>query len=366
MSSISIKISKSSRQVFLNPHFWGISGLIILLSAFYYLVQLNWIAVFEYFPWLRVVMIWEYTNKLNGILLYIPFIYASIIFWWRGALLTWLISLIILAAHLTAFTPNGSALFFNIAILSLPMIVVCFISLELNWREKERKFTSDREKERQVYLSQVFRTQEEERTRVAQELHDDPIQRLSALAIDAEVLTSQETVKNSPDIRGAVNSFRESVISISQDLRRISLDLRPDLIDDLGLIPSLRWLLDRFRQGSDIAAQLNVEGENRNPIPKKISDNLFRIVQEALNNVKRHSLARSVLVNVQLTDSKIQISVQDDGRGFNFQRSYAKLASEGKLGLIGMQQRVQFINGSFSCQSEADKGTTITVEVELG
>jgi signal transduction histidine kinase len=189
---------------------------------------------------------------------------------------------------------------------------------------------------------------------------------LSALAFDAVVLTSQETVKNSPDIRGAVNSFRESVISISQDLRRISLDLRPDLIDDLGLIPSLRWLLDRFRQGSDIAAQLNVEGENRNPIPKKISDNLFRIVQEALNNVKRHSLARSVLVNVQLTDSKIQISVQDDGRGFNFQRSYAKLASEGKLGLIGMQQRVQFINGSFSCQSEADKGTTITVEVELG
>ena len=154
------------------------------------------------------------------------------------------------------------------------------------------------------------------------------------------------------------------IISVSQDLRRLSIDLRPTVLDDLGLIPSLRWLVDTFQQESGTQASIEITGQPK-PLTKKKTVLIFRIVQEALNNARKHSQASRIAVNVQFTAKTIKATIQDNGQGFQVPRAYDDLMSRGKLGLIGMQQRTQVLNGTLTISSESGKGTVISVEVGL-
>jgi signal transduction histidine kinase len=159
-------------------------------------------------------------------------------------------------------------------------------------------------------------------------------------------------------------SIKDMIISVSQDLRRITLDLRPTALDDLGLVPALRWLADGFQKDTGIDVQIEVTGESPQ-ISKKFSVNIFRIIQEALNNIRKHSDAARVAINLQFTGNSITVKVKDNGKGFAFPVTSSELTSRGKLGLIGMQQRAQFINGNITFHSEIGKGTTITLQCGL-
>jgi two-component system sensor histidine kinase DegS len=147
-------------------------------------------------------------------------------------------------------------------------------------------------------------------------------------------------------------------------LRRLSLDLRPTVLDDLGLVPAIRWLVDGFKQETGINTRLEITGDN-SQLSKKYTVNLFRIVQEALSNVRQHSGARNVEITLQFADKMLTLQIQDDGSGFVLPSTNAELTSRGKLGLIGMQQRARLLNGLISYQSEIGKGTTISAEVNL-
>lgn len=210
-------------------------------------------------------------------------------------------------------------------------------------------------------LRQVTRAQEEERKRISREIHDDTIQNLVVLSRKIDNLASDDK-ELSNKIESKLEDLRQHTNNIVRDLRRLSQDLRPAALDRLGLLPALEWLIDQGTQYSGIKTDLEVNGERRR-LPEEKELLLFRITQEALRNVWRHSQASNAKVMVEFEPAKMRITISDNGRGFKPPASIGDLAIEGKLGLAGMQERAQLMGGVLKVQSEPGKGSTITVEL---
>jgi signal transduction histidine kinase len=213
------------------------------------------------------------------------------------------------------------------------------------------------------YVRQITRAQEDERKRIARELHDDTAQalidlsrRLDNLAISREQLS--ETVI------GRLEEFQELIDSILQGVRRFSRDLRPSVLDDLGLLPALEWLTANLMEEDGIETELKVYGDRRR-LPPEAELALFRIVQEALSNVRRHSQASRVVTVVEFGEGRVRITVKDNGQGVELPGATSDLASTGKLGLIGMHERARLLDGTLTVRSEPGKGTTVTVDAPV-
>jgi two-component system sensor histidine kinase UhpB len=248
----------------------------------------------------------------------------------------------------------------NITLLLLPLLIVSLATIELEWRRKERKIFAEREEERQVYISKVLESQENERLRIAQELHDDTIQTLLVIANRAETLVPAGD--DMREVRKNAEWIRDTTLETVEGLRRISLDLRPSILGDLGLVPALRWLVDRMNKESGINTRIMVNGKKRKLSPEA-EITIFRITQEALNNVKRHSRATEAVVTLEFTpEGCLRISIEDNGQGFRPPKKFDRLASSGKLGLIGMHQRIDFLGGTFAIRSKPGEGTLLLIE----
>jgi len=213
------------------------------------------------------------------------------------------------------------------------------------------------------YLSQIGKAQEEERKRISRELHDETIQALVVLSRQLDALAS------SPKGMSKGNSLlleelRQQTNDIMEGVRRLSQDLRPPTLDRLGLVPALEWLASDVAEYSGIATKINVLGTERR-LPEEVELVLFRISQEALRNVWRHSQATSAEVTVEFNEDKTRLTVSDNGKGFDPPSSVGDLARDGKLGLAGMEERAQLLGGSMTLKSEPGKGTTVTTEVPI-
>ena len=233
-------LQKRVKFVF-NPHFWAILFIVLLLTVFYYQTYIFGERLFA-FSW--YLELWEFNYNIIGILFCLPVIYAAFIFRWRGALITWLISLAIILPQIMTFRNDSESHVTNIFYLFIPLVVVIYVSLELNWREKERKGEAEREAERQNYISQVFKAQEDERKRISQEIHDDSIQRLAGIASIAQMLSHDKNLADFPVLKDRAESVTDNIILISQDLRFLEpnpLSQCPDLIQvDFGLLCSTK------------------------------------------------------------------------------------------------------------------------------
>ncbi len=212
------------------------------------------------------------------------------------------------------------------------------------------------------YLQQITIAQEEERKRIARELHDDTAQNLIALLHQVENYLNDN--KNLPVKEAkALWGFHERVRDILQEVRRFSRDLRPSILDDLGLIPSLDWALGELKKDYGLDTELKVVGgERRLPQEKELL--LFRIVQEALINTAKHAHARKAELTVEFAEDSIRVTISDDGEGFMIQGA-GTLLQRGKLGLVGMQERIQLLGGTIQMNSQVGKGTTILVEAPV-
>lgn len=215
----------------------------------------------------------------------------------------------------------------------------------------------------QFYLRQITRAQEEERKRIARELHDDTVQYLVVLARQLDDLaSSSKGLSREEKIK--LEDLRQQVTNIMEGVRRLSHDLRPATLDRLGLLPALEWLAANIEKHSGIKVQVKTSGSERR-LPIEVEVILFRIAQEALSNVRRHSKATSAEVRVEFEDSKARITVKDDGKGFAMPETMGNMVKEGRLGLVGMQERIQLLNGSLKIQSEPGKGTSVIVEAPV-
>lgn len=210
-------------------------------------------------------------------------------------------------------------------------------------------------------LNHVISAQEDERRRLARELHDETAQTLGAISIAlgrASDTISQDSERSVDQLTQA----RDMVGSLIEDTRRLILDLRPMILDDLGLIPAIRWYVESRLSEIGIDAILGVDATS-DRLPAHIETALFRIVQEAINNVVKHSGARKVDIAFSSRPDAVMIVVSDDGKGFD--QPTAAGAQNGHLGLAGMRERVALLGGQMSVRSKTGQGTRVTVEIPL-
>ena len=213
------------------------------------------------------------------------------------------------------------------------------------------------------YLSQITKAQEEERRRIARELHDDTIQALVVLARQLDEASSDEKGV-SGDTRGSMENLRQQTNDIIKNLRRLSQDLRPPALDRLGLVPALEGLAADIEKHSGINLVVKTYSPGRR-LPDEIELVLFRTAQEALRNVWKHSQAASAEIIVEFNEGKSRITIKDNGKGFELPDTIGDLVKQGKLGLTGMQERIQLIGGNLKIESKPGDGTTVVIEAPI-
>ena len=211
-----------------------------------------------------------------------------------------------------------------------------------------------------LYLSQVTRAQEEERKRIARELHDDTIQALVVLSRQLEDAASSKGLPD--DKKLLLENLRQHATSIMDGVRRLTQDLRPSSLDRLGLLPGLEWLASEMSRYSGISTKVSMTGQARR-LTADVELMLFRIAQEALRNVWRHSGATEAQVIVEFHDKSVVVTVRDNGHGFSVPGTVGDLTRDGKLGLTGMHERARLVGGSVTIRSEPGKGAIIVVDV---
>jgi len=166
----------------------------------------------------------------------------------------------------------------------------------------------------------------------------------------------------SEDDRLHLEELRQQTNNIIQGVRRLGQDLRPAALDSLGLLGALEWLASDVTDYSGIETKVNVIGSERR-FSEEVELALFRITQEALRNVWRHSQATKSEITIEFDESKIRITVSDNGNGFDLPQRIGDLAKDGKLGLAGMEERARLIGGTLTVQSQLGKGSSITIEL---
>lgn len=213
------------------------------------------------------------------------------------------------------------------------------------------------------YLQEITKAQEEERKRIARELHDSSAQNLIALLHQLDNLLTDRTKLPVSEAK-ALWGFYEQIRDTLQEVRRFSRDLRPSILDDLGLLPALEWVTDDLKSTYWIEVDLKVLGNERRLFPET-ELLLFRIVQEALRNIAKHAEATRAEVEVTFDEDKIAVTISDNGKGFEPPESLGALTPTGKLGLAGMQERVQLLGGRLKLESKPGEGTKIFVEAPV-
>ncbi len=213
------------------------------------------------------------------------------------------------------------------------------------------------------YLNQITRAQEEERKRISRELHDDTAQALFAISRQMDNFI-RDNLTLPEQQRRMLQDIRQRIGVTLQGIRRFSQDLRPSIIDDLGLMPAVKWLVKQKSEESGIDILLKITGKEQRLLPE-MELILFRIIQEGLNNVSKHALASEAEVWVEFEDSSVNASIVDNGQGFELPQTVGDLSPSGKLGLVGMQERVTLLNGSLTIKSKPGKGTEVRVSVPI-
>jgi signal transduction histidine kinase len=202
-------------------------------------------------------------------------------------------------------------------------------------------------------LRRIVAAQELERKRLARELHDETGQALTSILLGLKAVENAEAGEH----RAAAAELRGQVVATLQDVRRLAVELRPTALDDFGLVPALERLAETFTEQTGIAVELEAPlGDER--LPAEVETTLYRIVQEALTNVVKHAQARTVSVVIRRREGTVNAVIEDDGRGF------AGEPGDG-LGLVGMRERADLVNGRFSVESRPGAGTTLVLEVPL-
>jgi signal transduction histidine kinase len=212
-------------------------------------------------------------------------------------------------------------------------------------------------------LRRAISAQEEERQRIARELHDETGQALTALAVGLGGV--EGTLDTDPDLaRQQLGQLKELSMRALEELRQLVADLRPSLLDDLGLVPALRWYAKHYQETLPTQVSIEVSGDRRR-LPQEIETVLFRIAQEALSNIARHAAAGHAVIRLEYGPSQVTLITQDDGKGFEPEQVLGPQATRGGWGLVGIQERVTLAGGHFEVQSQPGAGTTLTVQIPI-
>lgn len=214
-------------------------------------------------------------------------------------------------------------------------------------------------------LRKAITAQEEERKRIARELHDDTSQALAALGLALETIIVAPA-QTAEEVKGRLENARSMSVRILEDVHKLIFDLRPSLLDDLGLLAALGWYAESRLQSLGIKVMIETRGQERR-FPPQIEAALFRVVQEALNNVARHAEAENADITIEFRSESVVVEIADDGQGFDPHEVETPRAagSARGLGLLGMRERISLLNGQLELQSAPGEGTYVRIQVPI-
>lgn len=213
----------------------------------------------------------------------------------------------------------------------------------------------------QALSHRLLEVQENERRMIARELHDEIGQILTAIKIDLQVIGQSGLPEN------LHSRIEENIVTLDrclQQVRNLSLDLRPSVLDDLGLVAALHWQLHRQAERAGFKTQIIADD-----LPERLSSDLettcFRIAQESLTNISKHAHAQHVEITFTVADNKIRMSIRDDGQGFDVNTAMGEASRGTTVGILSMRERVNLANGTLEITSIKGKGTTVQVYLPL-
>lgn len=314
-------------------------------------------------------------HSFGRLIMLLPVTYAALVFGIRIGLLVLLaaISIIVPNLFILEISITADDIIEIIGIVIIGLVVNLWLeSYETDKRHRQMAYlrleNAQRELQRmqqnlRFYLKQITIAQEEERRRIAQELHDDTAQDLIAISrkIDGYI-TLHPSMPSSDeayfeDIHQHLNRTLSSV-------RRFSQDLRPSVLDDLGLIPAVQWLAPELDKHFKFRTDIQINGKPRR-FPVETELVLFRIVQDSLRNIGKHAVASRVWLTIDFSNDGTKLTIKDNGRGFDPPDRIGDLAVSGKLGLTGMQERARLIGANLGIDSIPGQGTTVIVELPV-
>jgi signal transduction histidine kinase len=243
--------------------------------------------------------------------------------------------------------PDGTKGWFELSIQPAPEGVI-ILSMDITRRKLAEEKLIQSERQIRNFATRLTKTVEDERARIARELHDELSGQLAGLKMG---LSSLKT--NHRELTEPIDQLMKNADDAMHAVRKVIADLRPAMLDSLGFIPSLDWLAKEFQKKSGITCR--VEAEEEIQIDNGDAISIFRICQEALTNVLKHSEASKVTITLKKENEKIILKIKDNGKGIQSE----KLANPFSVGLIGMRERARMINAEFSISSEKNVGTTI-------
>ncbi len=220
----------------------------------------------------------------------------------------------------------------------------------------------DREQWRGQLLRKVISAQEDERRRIARELHDDTCQALAALSMGVETALPGLPAGEAYD---RLVELKRVVVRALDELHRVIMDLRPSVLDDLGLSSAIQWYAEHRLTANGVSVRCEFSGIERRFVPE-VETAIFRVVQEAVSNITRHAQADAVLIQCAVRDGLLTIDVEDDGQGFDPAALKPSHESSAGLGLLGMRERVELLGGSMLIDSAPGQGVHISVTVPVG
>jgi signal transduction histidine kinase len=206
--------------------------------------------------------------------------------------------------------------------------------------------------------ARLVQAQEDERRSLSRELHDEVGQALSAVLVELRNLSTGLAIRSEDQSLRHVETIKGLVEGTVRVVRNMALLLRPSMLDDLGLVPALKWQARECSKSTSMDVSVNAPLDSED-LPDEYKTCIYRVVQEALHNCARHSRATVVRIRVEQERDRLLLNIEDDGQGFDVQHTKG-------LGLLGMQERVSRLGGKFDVQSEPGRGTRLSVELPFG
>lgn len=364
---------KKFLRVLSNSRFWYIVTLFLVCTAFHYPEQLPWLGRIEINSFLGLKR-----HAVERIFFLAPITFAVFSFGRNAGIISLVVACGVMLPRILLISPYPKDALFETC-----TVIVMGISISW-WLESRRREIGQREqavlkleaarrqlqsyverikedeKQLQKYASQISRAHEEERKRIARELHDDTIQTMVAVSRHLDTLATESS--------SLPSKFIESLERVRKDIdesliraRRFIQDLRPPTLEYLGLVPALRELASQVHGESGIRIDLKVSGPGKHFTTEE-SLLIYRIIQEAIRNVWRHSGATFAEINMKFDNGQTTVTIIDNGNGFEFKHS-AEFIESGKLGLMGMKERSHLLGGNMDIVSKPNHGTTVTLKI---
>ncbi|GAB4267183.1 MAG: HAMP domain-containing protein [Candidatus Promineifilaceae bacterium] len=229
------------------------------------------------------------------------------------------------------------------------------MAADLERADKERV---EREKLRLQLLEKVISAQEDERRRISRELHDETGQSLTSLMVRMQMMMQQCAV---PQLTAQIEDLKNLVGDTLENVHNLARELRPSILDDMGLDAAVQRYVSDCSRRYNLAADVVTLGFENERLPAAVETALYRIVQEGLTNIARHSSAKSASIMLERRNGRVRAIIEDDGKGFDYETAVAS----GRLGLYGMKERAELLGGTFAIESNPNQGTSIFVEVPV-